>query len=171
MITSYIGLGSNLDNPREQIERALATLDNMPDTRLVARSPLYRSTPLGPAGQPDYINAVAEIATGLAPRNLLTALQAIENRQGRVRGQRWGARTLDLDILLYGDRQLREPDLVIPHPEMANRNFVLYPLADLAPDLVLPDGRPLQALLANVPSDGIVRLSAGDHCGSTGQRS
>lgn len=170
MTTCYIGLGSNLANPMHQLQSALEAIAGLPQTRLVASSLFYRSAPLGPAGQPDYINAVAAIDTGLPPSDLLSALQAIENRQGRVRGERWGARTLDLDILLYGHAQISQPDLVIPHPEMANRNFVLYPLADLAPNLVLPDGRPLQDLLANISSEGIAPESAGDHCGSTGER-
>ncbi len=155
-VRAYIGLGSNLDRPRRQVETAVSQIDTLPDTRVTARSRWYRSAPLGPPGQPDYINGVVAIDTELTPETLLEALQAIENRHGRDRGVRWGARTLDLDILVYGDRVIDDPALRVPHPELANRNFVLYPLADVAPDLLLPDGTALATLLANVGGNGIV---------------
>lgn len=159
MIPAFLGLGSNLQSPREQLQRCLEALTQLPDTRLDAVSPLYGSTAVGPGAQPDYVNAVARISTALPPQALLAALQQIEQTQGRERGpQRWLARTLDLDILLYGDCQLHEPDLQIPHPRMQERNFVLLPLFDLAPDLVLPDGQAVRDLLQRCGSDGIWRL-------------
>ena len=140
--TVYVGLGSNLDNPIHQVKQALLALDAIPATHLRAHSALYRSKPLGPQNQPDYINAVAVLATQLPPLTLLSELQAIENKQGRVRAtERWGPRTLDLDMLLYDNKQLQGPRLTLPHPGLHERAFVLYPLCEIAPDLVLPDGQ------------------------------
>ena len=144
----YVALGSNLAEPREQIQAALDAFERLPETRLVAVSPLYISDPLGPADQPRFVNGVAALDTNLAPLDLLDALQAIELEQGRVRDLRWGPRTLDLDILLFGEQLLDLPRLKVPHYHMQARAFVLYPLADLAPDLRLPDGRHLPELLA-----------------------
>lgn len=158
----FVGLGSNLDDPLDHVRRAIAELEILTGTRLAACSPLYKSEAIGPPGQPDYINAVAELETTLSPPALLAELQAIENRHGRVREERWGARTLDLDILLFGDLRIATETLHIPHPELARRNFVLFPLADLSPGLVLPDGTALTDLLANVPTAGIVPLADGD---------
>ncbi|HIE01500.1 MAG: 2-amino-4-hydroxy-6-hydroxymethyldihydropteridine diphosphokinase [Candidatus Parabeggiatoa sp.] len=139
--TVYVGLGSNLDNPIHQLKQALLALNTIPTTVLLKHSALYRSKPLGPQNQPDYINAVAVLTTELAPLMLLNELQAIENKQGRVRtAQRWGPRTLDLDMLLYGNKQLETPQLTLPHPGLYDRAFVLYPLYECAPDLVLPNG-------------------------------
>lgn len=160
-VLAYIGIGSNLDDPEAQVRRAVDALADTTGIERVRHSPWYRTEPLGQPGQGDYINGVAELETRLEPEALLHALQAIEQRQSRVRLERWGPRTLDLDILLYGDRHIDTPTLTIPHREMAQRSFVLRPLADLAPDLVLPDGRSLRHLLANCPSRGIVRLSDG----------
>jgi len=156
----YIGLGSNLAEPEQQLQDALAALAGLPETQLVAVSSLYVSDPLGPADQPRYNNAVAALETELAPLCLLDALQAIEQAQGRVRkAERWGPRTLDLDILLFGQQQLDEPRLRVPHYHMHARAFVLYPLAEIAPlDLTLPDGRSLRELLAACPFEGIERL-------------
>ena len=161
-ITAFIGIGSNLDNPRQQVADAVVALRQLPQSQLVAVSPWYRSAPLGPGDQPDYINGVARIDTTLQPEPLLVALQDIENRQGRRRDIRWGPRTLDLDILLYGDSTIASPQLTIPHPQLTLRNFVLFPLCDLAPALQLPDGTILAELLANTPAAGIVRVSDGD---------
>jgi 2-amino-4-hydroxy-6-hydroxymethyldihydropteridine diphosphokinase len=137
----YIGLGSNLDNPIDQVKQALLALDTIPTTVLLKHSALYHSKPLGPQNQPDYINAVAVLTTELPPLTLLNALQTIENQQGRVRtALRWGPRTLDLDMLLYGNKQLATPQLILPHPGLYDRAFVLYPLYECAPDLVLPNG-------------------------------
>lgn len=159
----YIGIGSNLNDPVAQVQRAITALAHTAGVCLLRHSPWYRTEPLGPPGQEDYINGVAELETQLEPEELLHALQAIEQQQGRVRLQRWGSRTLDLDILLYGNRHIDTPTLTIPHREIAQRNFVLCPLADLSPELIFPDGRPLQQLLANCPSQGIVRLSDGSN--------
>ncbi len=157
--TAYIALGSNLGNPQQQLDCAVAALQKLPQSEFLALSPWYQSKPHGPVSQPDYLNGVAAIATELTPAELLRHLQAIENRQGRVRLERWGPRTLDLDILLYGNEIIALPDLIIPHPAMKQRNFVLLPLADIAPALVLPDGTALQQLLENTGTDGIVRLA------------
>lgn len=156
---SYIGLGSNLDGPEVQLEMALEALDDIPDTRLVKKSSFYRSAPLGPSDQPDFINAVALVDTGLTAGQLLIRLQTIENRQGRVRGgQRWGPRTLDLDLLLYGSRVIEEPELTVPHPGIRRRNFVLMPLLELAPELEIPGLGRADELLAAAGSAGITRL-------------
>jgi 2-amino-4-hydroxy-6-hydroxymethyldihydropteridine diphosphokinase len=137
----YIGLGSNLDAPCVQIQRAFMELDRLPRTHLQARSQLYKSQPLGPQDQPDYINAVAMLTTGLAPLKLLHALRRLEEGHGRRRdhNQRWAARTLDLDILTYDDVCMDTPELTLPHPQMHARSFVLYPLAELAPQLIIPE--------------------------------
>ncbi|TDO15399.1 MULTISPECIES: 2-amino-4-hydroxy-6-hydroxymethyldihydropteridine diphosphokinase [Halomonas] len=137
---AWIGLGSNLDAPQEHVERALEELDHLPLTRRIAASRCYASAPLGPADQPDYINAVAQLATRLSPLALLDQLQALEQRHGRVRGRHWGPRTLDLDLLLFDERRIRLARLTLPHPEMLQRAFVLVPLAELAPDLLI-EGR------------------------------
>jgi len=156
----YIGLGSNLDTPQEQLHSALAALAAVPHCALIAQSSLYASDPLGPADQPRYVNAVAALDTTLSPLALLDELQRIEQEQGRTRkAERWGPRTLDLDILLFGERLLNEPRLTVPHYHMHARAFVLYPLAEIAPALLLPDGRPLNELLANCPFAGLERLT------------
>ncbi len=156
----YIGLGSNLATPIEQLRSALAALAALPQTDLIAQSSFYSSDPLGPADQPRYVNAVAALDTELSPLALLDALQTIELEQGRTRkAERWGPRTLDLDILLFGERLLDEPRLTVPHYHMHARAFVLYPLAEIAPDLKLPDGRALVELLGACPYAGLERLS------------
>ncbi len=131
---AYIGLGSNLDQPRQQIEQALDSLGQIAQSRLAQASSLYRTSPMGPQDQPDYINAVAALETTLAPLELLDRLQQIERQQGRVRGRRWGERTLDLDLLLYGEEQWDHPRLQLPHPGIALRSFVLVPLQEIAGD-------------------------------------
>lgn len=161
MVPAYIGLGSNLEAPLDQVKRAFDELGTLPHTRLIARSALYQSRAIGPE-QPDYINAVARIETGLTSLDLLDALQALEQAHRRVRLQHWGPRTLDLDLLLYGDETIQHPRLTVPHPYLAQRAFVLYPLADIDPNLQLPDGQSLQALLYHCPFEGLVRLS-GSH--------
>ena len=157
MALAYIGLGSNLEDPHAQVTRAFGELAELPQTRLAARSAIYSSLPIGPE-QPDYINAVAQLDTQLEPLALLDALQAIEQAHQRVRIQHWGPRTLDLDLLLYGDETIDLERLKVPHPYLAQRSFVLYPLADISPDLHLPDGTPLADLLSRCPPDGLVRL-------------
>ncbi|WP_454565670.1 2-amino-4-hydroxy-6-hydroxymethyldihydropteridine diphosphokinase [Pseudomonas sp. AIG] len=154
----YIGMGSNLADPAEQLRSAVAALGQLPQTTLVGVSAFYQSDSLLP-GQPRYTNAVAALDSDLAPLDLLDALQAIENDQGRERLERWGPRTLDLDILLFGNRLIDEPRLKVPHYQIQERAFVLYPLAELAPqDLHLADGRPLTDLLAACPFVGLERL-------------
>lgn len=156
---AYIGLGSNLDDPLQQVLTAAQQITALPGIRESRLSPLYSSHPVGPRDQPDYINAVMQIRTDLPPMDLLRQLQAIENQHGRERSTRWGARTLDLDLLLYDDLTLNEPDLIVPHVELTNRAFVLYPLADIAPaDLRIADKGSLTDLLADCPADGIRRI-------------
>ena len=156
---SYIGMGSNLDNPQRQLDMALVALSLLPDTSLVSTSSFYRSAPLGPGEQPDFINAVAQVSTGLPARQLLRQLQATENCQGRVRdGLKWGPRTLDLDLLLYGDEVIDEPELTVPHREIRHRNFVLMPLLELAPQLEIPGLGRVDELLDSVGCAGISRL-------------
>lgn len=159
MQRAYIGLGSNLQTPEQQLRDALKALEQLPGSRLHAVSSLYASDPLGPPDQPRYVNAVAALDTNLTPLELLDALQAIEQNQGRVRkAERWGPRTLDLDILLYGQQTIDLPRLQVPHYHMHARAFVLYPLQELAADLCLPDGRTLSELCAACPADGLQRL-------------
>ncbi|MDU8431626.1 2-amino-4-hydroxy-6-hydroxymethyldihydropteridine diphosphokinase [Pseudomonas syringae pv. actinidifoliorum] len=155
----YIGLGSNLADPAEQLRSALKALAQLPDSTLIGVSSFYVSDSLLP-GQPRFTNAVAALDTTLPPLGLLDALQAIERDQGRERHERWGPRTLDLDILLFGERVMDEPRLKVPHYHMQARAFVLYPLAELAPELTLADGRELTHLLNECPFTGLERLPA-----------
>ena len=155
----YIGMGSNLAAPDQQLHRAVQALAGLPGTALAGVSAFYQSDSLLP-GQPRYTNAVAALDSDLAPLDLLDALQAIENDQGRERLERWGPRTLDLDILLFGDRLIDEPRLKVPHYHMHARPFVLYPLAELAPaSLELADGRTLAQLLNDCPFIGLERIA------------
>lgn len=158
--TAFVALGSNLDDPRAQVERGFAALDALPDTAVRSRSRLYRTPPWGVVDQPDFINAVARLETALAPRALLLALLGIETGAGRVRGPRNGPRILDLDLLLYGDRVIDEPDFVVPHPRLHERPFVLLPLADVAPDLEVPEHGLVAELLKRVDVAGCVPLIA-----------
>ncbi len=155
MQLAYIGLGSNLGDSRQQLELAMQAMDQLPHTRLLKNSSLYSSAPLGPPDQPRYTNAVALLETGLEPLQLLEHLQAIELQHGRERkDERWGPRTLDLDILLFGDLAIQHKDLQVPHYHMHLRPFVLYPLAEVScADLKLPDGRLLVDLLLQCPQD------------------
>jgi 2-amino-4-hydroxy-6-hydroxymethyldihydropteridine diphosphokinase len=161
---AFIGLGSNLDDPVGQVERALVAIATLPDTILVARSSLYVSRPMGPADQPDYVNAVAEVETCLLPEDLLAALLAIERRQGRERSpaQRNGPRTLDLDLLLHADAVCAGPDLTLPHPGAHERDFVLVPLAEIAPDLIIPGRGAVRDLLAGCIGHGVRRLASAE---------
>uniref|UniRef100_A0A486XSL1 2-amino-4-hydroxy-6-hydroxymethyldihydropteridine pyrophosphokinase n=1 Tax=Rheinheimera sp. BAL341 TaxID=1708203 RepID=A0A486XSL1_9GAMM len=159
VVRCYIGLGANLADPVQQLEQAVAALHQLPQSRLVAVSALYGSKPMGPQDQPDYVNAVAAIDTTLPPEQLLDALQQIEQQQGRQRkDKRWGPRTLDLDILLYGNDIINSERLIVPHYGLKQREFVLYPLAEIAPKLSLPDGTVLSCLLAQVPLNGLQKL-------------
>lgn len=158
-VLAYIGLGSNLDNPESQLKTAIEALTGLPQTRLQARSSLYRSAPMGPQDQPDYLNAVVQLSTGLEPEALLDKLQGIEQAQGRVRAQHWGPRTLDLDILLYGEDVVATERLKIPHPGIAERSFVLYPLAEINGQLEIPGLGSVRSLMEQCPGAGLSRLS------------
>ncbi|MGM3175948.1 2-amino-4-hydroxy-6-hydroxymethyldihydropteridine diphosphokinase [Dickeya lacustris] len=156
MTRVYLALGSNLAEPLTQVQTALSALDAIANTRLVRCSSFYRSRPLGPQDQPDYLNAVAELETALAPDALLDNTQRIEQEHGRVRkAHRWGPRTLDLDILLFGDEVIHTERLTVPHYDMKNREFMLYPLAEIAPELIFPDGEPLRERLHHVARNGL----------------
>jgi 2-amino-4-hydroxy-6-hydroxymethyldihydropteridine diphosphokinase len=152
----YVGVGSNLDDPPAQLRRAFTKLTELPTTLVVLVSPIYRSRPFGPPEQPDYANAVAGLLTQLSPRELLAGLQSIEAAQGRPKErQRWGPRIIDLDVLVYGRERLQDPDLTVPHPGIVERNFVLYPLADIAPDLEIPGLGRVTELKGRVTSTGL----------------
>lgn len=158
MTTAFIALGSNLSGPASQLRTALKQLGTMPQCHIEAISSAYRSAAVGPGEQPDYLNAVVEITTSLTPSQLLEATQAIEQSQGRVRDQQWAARTIDIDILLYGREEINTQSLKIPHPRMAERNFVLYPLAEISgAQLMLPCGGVLESLLAACPTGDLIR--------------
>ena len=166
-VRAYIGIGSNLDDPVAQVRQAWQALHDLSIGANVACSPLYCTAPVGgPPGQPDYINAVAALETSLTPDHLLEALQGIETRRGRVRTVHWGARTLDLDLLLYGQTIRNDPWLTLPHPRLHQRAFVLQPLHDLAPLLTVPGRGTLAELLAFCPPQGMTRLEPT----ATGQR-
>ncbi len=158
MVAAYIGLGSNLDDPAEQLHRALRALEQIQNTSVICYSSLYQSPPMGGVEQPDYINAVAEVETLLKPEELLEQLQVIETAQGRIRGERWGARTLDLDLLVYGSSIINMPDLKVPHPGMHERAFVLYPLNEIARDLEVPGRGLVTELLENCPAAGLKKI-------------
>lgn len=158
MSLAYIALGANLGDPAATVNAAFAALDQLPQSRLLAKSALYRTAPVGIADQPEFVNAAALIDTTLAPEALLDALLGIEQVFGRVRAERNGPRTLDLDILLYDDLTLATPRLTLPHPRLHLRAFVLQPLADLAPDLAIPGRGRLAAWLPAVANQGICRL-------------
>ncbi|MGH1440557.1 MAG: 2-amino-4-hydroxy-6-hydroxymethyldihydropteridine diphosphokinase [Cellvibrionaceae bacterium] len=157
--TAFIGLGSNLDKPHEQIDQALTALAKLASCKSLECAPWYSSKAIGPKGQPDYINTVARLKTLLSPAELLTQLQGIENAQGRQRLVHWGARTLDLDLLLYDNLELASEKLTIPHPEIQNRNFVLLPLYDLSPTLILPNGEKLETLAKQCDQHGLRPLN------------
>lgn len=158
MITAYIGLGSNLDGPKIQLKKAVDEIEHIPDTQLCKISSFYRTTPVGPQDQPDYINAVVQIKTGLKSDDLLIALLDIEKKLGRKRGKRWGARIIDLDLLLYGQEEKKGKNLVVPHPELKNRAFVLYPLYEIAPELEIPGLGNVEKLLHNVNPGDVCKL-------------
>jgi 2-amino-4-hydroxy-6-hydroxymethyldihydropteridine diphosphokinase len=163
MSIAYIGIGSNLSEPQNQVQQAIEELDNLPQSICRRYSSLYRSAPMmmnaNSQDQPDYINAVAELETGLNPLDLLHELQQIEALHNRIRTQRWGPRTLDLDILLYDDRIFESPELTVPHPGLYERNFVLYPLAEIAPDLNIPGSGQLRGLLSECERGSLEKLT------------
>lgn len=158
-VSAYIAFGANLGEPRAALANALELLAALPDTRVVSHSSCYRSAPMGVTGQqPDYINAVVAIETALAPRPLLEALLAIEARGGRTRESHRAPRTMDLDLLMHGDTVVDEPGLILPHPRMHLRAFVLQPLIEIAPDLVIPGIGAVSSLLPAVAGQAISRL-------------
>lgn len=159
-VRAFVGLGANLGDAPTTLQGALEALRAWPAIEVAAASSLYRSPPLGPQDQPHYYNAVAEIHTALAAEALLHGLQTIEQRFGRDRsGERWGPRTLDLDLLLFGDALIATPRLAVPHPGLRERAFVLYPLHEIAPALVLPGGASLADLVERVPAHGLRRVA------------
>ena len=157
MKTAYVALGANIGDPTATVLAAFAALANLTDSRVVHTSSLYRTAPVGLTNQPDFINAVAMLETGLAPEELLDALLDLEARFGRVRRDRNGPRTLDLDLLLYNDIELDLPRLILPHPRLHLRAFVLHPLAEIAPDLAIPGRGSVAAWLPAVANQGIAR--------------
>ncbi len=161
MIRAYIALGSNLNNPIQQLHQALQALKNLLHSELQQVSRFYQNPPMGPQDQPDYINAVAALNTDLEPLELLEQLQQIENQQGRQRDlkRRWGERTLDLDILLYGDQCIENERLTVPHPGLTTRYFYLFPLHEIAPDLRLPNGELLVSCLPHESKELLVPVS------------
>lgn len=158
---AYVALGANIGEPLRQVEAGFAALAALPGTRLAARSSLYRSAPVGYADQPDFINAVAAVDTGLEPQALLAALLGIERAHGRVRDFPNAPRTLDLDIVLYGERVIHEPGLTVPHARMLERAFVMLPLAEIAPDANVPGQGPVRELAVRVDASGLVRIEGG----------
>ena len=159
-VTAYVALGANLGDPVAQLRDGLAALARLPGTRVTAVSPFYRSAAVGYRDQPDFVNAVAALDTTLAPRALLEALLAIEREHGRVRSFLNAPRTLDLDIVLYGDRRVVEDGLEIPHPRMHERAFVVVPLADIAPDVVVPERGAVARLLHGIDRASLVPVDA-----------
>ena len=153
---AYIGVGSNLEDPRAQVLRAFSKLAELPATRVVLTSPIYMSRPFGPVVQPDFANAVVGVLTRLESPALLASLRSIEAAQGRPeQHQKWGPRVIDLDLLVYGREQRSDPELTLPHPGIVERNFVLYPLADIAPDLDIPGLGRVTELKARLTSAGL----------------
>ncbi|CAC9487954.1 2-amino-4-hydroxy-6-hydroxymethyldihydropteridinepyrophosphokinase (EC [uncultured Gammaproteobacteria bacterium] len=155
---AYIGLGSNLNNPKQQIRDALIALNDTQDVKVVALSSLYQSKPIDNSKQPDYINAVCEVDTHLSALELLYVCQDIETKQHRVREKKWGARTIDLDIITYGVQVIASKQLIVPHPEMMNRSFVLVPLAEIEPDFKVPVLGSIQALIDKLDTSELIKL-------------
>jgi 2-amino-4-hydroxy-6-hydroxymethyldihydropteridine diphosphokinase len=160
----YIAIGSNLGDSLETASAACRAVDQLADCQLLKQSCWYQSKAIGPGEQPDYINGVIRISTSLQPLALLDALQAIEESFGRTRSVKWAPRTLDLDILLYGNEVISTDRLTVPHPEMHRRNFVIYPLHELNPKLVLPNGTAISTLLTSVSATGLDKLDDNAEC-------
>nr|WP_247664670.1 2-amino-4-hydroxy-6-hydroxymethyldihydropteridine diphosphokinase [Pseudoalteromonas sp. MMG010] len=155
----YLGLGANLNSPKLQLDNAIAALKQLPKCEFVKASHYYASKPMGPQDQPDYINAVAYIKTNLPPEQLLDLTQQIELQHGRVRkAERWGARTLDIDTLLFGDKIINTPRLTVPHYGLSEREFVIFPLLEIAPQLVLPSGVAIKDIAKNLPLNDLQQL-------------
>jgi 2-amino-4-hydroxy-6-hydroxymethyldihydropteridine diphosphokinase len=159
VVRVFVALGSNLDDPVAQVESGVRALARVPDSRVIRCSSLYRTAPVGVTGQPDFINAVCELDSSLSPAGLMDALLEIEREHGRIREQPGGPRTLDLDLLLYGGATMHMPTLDVPHPRMHERAFVLYPLHEIAPELVIPGRGPVLALLEGCRGQAIERLA------------
>lgn len=157
-VPAYVGVGSNLGDPAARVRAAIAELGTLPDTRLIDSSRLYRTAPFGPVPQGDFINAVAGLLTQLSPVELLAKLRELEHAAGRVREQRWGPRTLDLDLLVFGDVRLDTPELTVPHPGIAERGFVLAPLHDVAPTLEVPGAGRVEVLWRQLGDAGILEV-------------
>lgn len=164
MAIVFVGMGSNLEQPRLQLSKALSALEQLPETEVLTDSGIYQSKAMtmtdDPEPQPDYLNAVVKLDTELLPYELLDHLQEIESSQGRIREKRWGPRTLDLDLLLYANIEMHEPRLTLPHPGMAERDFVLYPLHKIEPTLEIPGQGALTILLGRISDDNINYLGA-----------
>lgn len=163
MNTAYVALGANLGKPFDQLNQAITLVNKLPNTAIVAAASIYQSIAIGPGEQPDYQNSAAQIVTELNPSELLAALHAIEDTLGRVRTVQWGERTLDLDLLLYENFISTKPTLTVPHPRMYERNFVIYPLLEIAPTLVLPNGESVKTVAQKLVNEGIQRKNGFDH--------
>jgi 2-amino-4-hydroxy-6-hydroxymethyldihydropteridine diphosphokinase len=156
----YIGLGANLNQPLETIQKAIGALKLLPDSELIEQSSIYSSKPMGPADQPDYVNAVALLKTTLTPHQLFAQTCQIEQDHGRTRnGEHWGPRTLDLDILLFGDRTIDDTQLTVPHYGLKDREFVVMPMMDINPNLILPCGTDLQSISKQLPLNGLTAIA------------
>ena len=161
-VPAYIAIGGNLQEPSRQILAAFDRIATLPRTRLESRSGLYRSRPMGPQDQPEFVNAAAGVLTQLGPRELLDALLEIERAMGRDRRERWGPRIIDLDLVWHLDGPVAEQGLQVPHPGVSDRNFVLYPLADIAPDMRIPGHGWISELKARVGGEGLIRMDTND---------
>lgn len=160
-IPAFVALGSNLDDPQSQVGRALEALADLPQSRLVSRSSLFRSAPFGPVVQPEFVNAVAGLLTTLDARTMLGELKALERSLGRETPVvRWGPRRIDLDLLIHGDARVDEPGIQVPHPGLTERAFVLVPLAEIAPDLEVPGVGRVRTLASRVDASGLVKIAA-----------
>ena len=155
---AFVGIGSNLDEPHRQIDAAINRLAALPGCDVFAVSSLYRSAPFGPVEQPDFLNAVVALTTDMSARALFAALQSIEEDMGRQRSERWGARIIDLDLLVFGDAVVNDDDLVVPHPGIGERNFVLLPLAEIAPELDIPGLGPVRDIKVSTTEPRIERV-------------
>jgi 2-amino-4-hydroxy-6-hydroxymethyldihydropteridine diphosphokinase len=159
MFHVYLGLGANLNAPKQQLDNAVIALKNLPNSAFICVSHYYASKPMGPQDQPDYINAVVHIKTHLQPEQLLDLTQEIELSHGRVRKEeRWGARTLDIDILLFDDKMINTTRLTVPHYGLCEREFVIYPLLEIAPELILPSGQALKVIAQDLPLNDLQQL-------------
>ena len=170
MAVVYLGLGSNLDDPKANLCEVVEKLSARPDVRVIRLSSLYLTTPIGFADQPDFLNAVAVIETDLSPADMHAYARDVEDQMGRTRNFLWGPRVIDVDLLLWDSEEICTPDLTIPHPRMLERAFVLQPLSEVAPDLVLPDGRRVQDVLDQLGDQGVVRLPETDQWQCTDMR-